>query len=79
MAEPELARRMGALLRRLRDDLSLSQEALADRAGLHATYVGNVERGEKNITVVTLARVLDALGLTLAQFFARLEQQQNEP
>lgn len=49
-------------LRRLRNSTGLSQEELADRAGLHRTYVSSIERGERNITLRTvfvLAKALD--------------------
>ena len=43
-----------------------SQEALADLAGLHRTYVGAVERGERNITLVNANRIAEALGVKLS-------------
>jgi len=54
-------------VRRLRKEQGLSQEALADRAGLHRTYVGAVERGERNITLVSANRIARALGLELSE------------
>ena len=54
---------IGCKLRQFRQKKGYSQETLADRAGLHPTYIGQVERGEKNITVETLAKITTALGI----------------
>lgn len=57
-----LAKKLGANVRKYRDALGLSQEELADRCGLHRTYVGSVERGERNVSlenIVVLARALN--------------------
>ncbi len=53
-------------IRRLRLAKGISQEALADLAGLHRTYVGAVERGERNITLISASRIAEALGVTLS-------------
>lgn len=47
----------------------LSQEELGYRAGLHRTYVGAVERGEKNITIDTLEKIAKALGIDKNELF----------
>ena len=52
-------------LRQGRQRLGLSQEELAERAGLHRTYVGAVERAQKNLTIGSLERLADALGSTV--------------
>lgn len=74
-----LRRRVGALIRALRIGTGtearpdLSQEMLADRSSLHRTYIGELERGEKCPTVETLARIAQALGVSLSKFFQRVE------
>jgi len=50
-----------ANVRRRRIELGLSQEVLAERAGVHRTYVGMLERGEKNVTIYNIERIADAL------------------
>lgn len=67
---PALARRVGERVRELRLARGItSQEVLADAAQLHRTFIGRVERGETNVTVVTLARICAALDVTLDEFF----------
>ena len=53
-------------VRRLRLSLGLSQERLAELAGLHRTYVGSVERGERNISIDNMERVARAVGVNVA-------------
>jgi transcriptional regulator with XRE-family HTH domain len=57
-------------IRRRRQCVGLSQEALANNCGLHRTYIGAIERGERNITVNTLARVAEALGCSVIDLFS---------
>ena len=56
---------LGGNIRRQRLKTGLSQEVLADRAGLHRTYVGGVERGERNISVLNLAKIATALDVEI--------------
>ncbi|MCL1839153.1 MAG: helix-turn-helix transcriptional regulator, partial [Propionibacteriaceae bacterium] len=51
MAVGELQRRFGLNLRKFRQSAGLSQEAFADRLRMHRTYVGGLERGERNLTL----------------------------
>ncbi len=62
--EPTLVR-LGSNLRKAREQRGWSQEELAFRCGVHRTYVGGVERGEYNITVLTLRRFTKALGVSI--------------
>ena len=51
----------GSRVRQLRLEMAVSQEGLAELAGLHRTYVGSVERGERNISLLNIARLARAL------------------
>ncbi len=79
MAEEALARRFGALVRRLRSERGYSQEEFAFRVGLHQTYVSSVERGERNVTIGTADRIARSLGTTLSGLFLELERGSDGP
>ena len=63
------AQEIGHRIRQHRETMepAMSQERLADEAGLHRTYIGHVERGEVNVTVWNLIRIADALGIDPAE------------
>ncbi len=63
-----ITRLVGQRLREFRQAKGLSQERLGELCGLHRTYVGSLERGEKNVTVVTLNRIADALLVPMRSF-----------
>lgn len=60
--EGELQKVFGRNLRRHRESLGLSQEAFADRLGMHRTYMGGVERGERNLTLRSVERIAGSIG-----------------
>jgi len=78
MGNTSLAKQFGALIRHLRIEAKMSQEEFADRCGLHRTYVGSIERGEKTITIETALKIAQALGISLSQLFFQLEQLEKE-
>ena len=58
-----LQRTFGRNLRAHRQRLGLSQEAFADELGVHRTYMGGVERGERNLTLQSVERIADQIGV----------------
>lgn len=65
--DKKLLKNLGDRIRTIRQGKGLSQEELAFKAGLDRTYVGSVERGERNISVLNLERIMRALGSTTAE------------
>lgn len=61
--------RFGKKVRDKRIEKGYSQEELAHRAGLHRTYIGMIERSEKNITLINIQKIADALEIDVYQFF----------
>ena len=57
--------KLGRNLRKAREKRGWSQEEFAFRCGVHRTYVGSVERGEYNVTILTLRKFTKALGVSL--------------
>ncbi|GGF95663.1 transcriptional regulator [Paenibacillus albidus] len=68
-SKSDIVRKIGERIRRMRKEKHLSQEQLAELSGLHTNYVGQVERGEKNVTLETLEKVVLGLGISLEELF----------
>ncbi|WP_257285467.1 helix-turn-helix domain-containing protein [Endozoicomonas sp. SESOKO1] len=66
---PKVQKAFGNRLRDLRQEQCLTQEELAHQAGLNRTYIGDIERGEKNITLGSMDKLAKALGIKLRDFF----------
>lgn len=66
-------KRVGERIRELRNHASLSQEQLASDSGLDRTYIGSVERGERNISVLNLKKIADALNVNTSDLLKNLE------
>ena len=72
MANPELEK-FGKQLRKLRKARDLSQEKLAELTGLHRTYIGGIERGERNVSLVNIVRLAKALSVSPAELLKEIE------
>ena len=65
--------RYGQAVRKVRLEQGISQEELADRCGLHRTYISDVELGKRNISLENIARIAISLNRTLSDFFKEVE------
>lgn len=72
MRETVVLQKFGSIVRTKRKELGLSQEVLADIAGLHRTYIGMIERGEKNITLINIEKISIALALSIPELTKNL-------
>lgn len=72
---PDIAPRVGRVIRRFREDRGYSQERLAETAGLHRTYISLVERGQRNISVDALNQIAEALDVYASRLLAEAEKE----
>jgi transcriptional regulator with XRE-family HTH domain len=79
MDENEVAVRLGANIRNERSRKKLSRETLAARAGLHANWLGTVERGEQNASCVTLIKIAEALDVPPGRLLERVSVKKVPP
>ena len=68
----EIAKIIGQRIRNYRTKLGLSQEILAELSGFHHTYIGQLERGEKNATIESIEKISKALDIPLSKLFENL-------
>ena len=64
----------GKILRSRRIALDLTQEFLAEKAELHRTYIADIERGTRNVSLLNIEKLARALGCSLETFFADVEK-----
>ena len=68
--DSEILALFGKAVRSVRLERGYSQEALAERVGIHRTYIGDVERGTRNLSLLNIVRIADALSVPVAAFFS---------
>ena len=69
----EIAKLVGQRIRNYRLQLGMSQEKVAELSGCHPTYIGQVERGEKNATLESVAKISSALDIPLSKLFEKID------
>lgn len=69
----DLSHEIGKRIRNYRTQLKLSQEELAEKCSLHPTYIGQVERGDKNATIESISKIAAGLDVPLITLFENLE------
>lgn len=65
--------KVGNRIRQLRKELLLSQESLAFKVGLDRTYIASVENGKRNLSIMSLEKIIVALDCSVAEFFETFE------
>lgn len=73
MADSKILEKFGERVRRLRKDAGWSQEVFAEECGLDRTYMGGVERGERNLGLLNIEKIAKALEITLAELMNGVE------
>jgi transcriptional regulator with XRE-family HTH domain len=64
----------GKTVRFYRTELGISQEKLAEISDFHRTYIGQIERGERNPSLLSIEKFTNSFGISLSEFFLKCEQ-----
>lgn len=73
--KPDVRERFGTAVKFRREELGLTQEDLADKAGIHRTYLSDVERGTRNLSLVNIERLAAALSVSMSELLRLVETQ----
>ncbi len=65
--------RFGLAVRKRRSELNISQEELAGRCELHRTYVADIERGSRNLSLFSIEKIAKGLGVSISELFSHTE------
>ena len=69
MIQMDILMRYGQVVRKIRLEQEISQEELADRCGLHRTYISDIELGKRNLSLENIERIAVSLNKSLSEFF----------
>ncbi len=70
--ESSILKKFGEIVRKKRQEKLLSQEYFAELVGVHRTYIGMIERAEKNITLLNIEKIAKALGISVGELLKDL-------
>lgn len=73
MIQMDILMRYGQAVRKIRLEQEISQEELADRCGLHRTYISDIELGKRNLSLENIERIAISLNKSLSEFFKEVE------
>ena len=73
-AKGDIRERFGFAVKDRREALGLTQEEFAERAGIHRTYLSDIERGTRNVSLVNIERVAQGLSMKLSELFQAVER-----
>lgn len=71
--ENEIKRRFGNTLRSLRTEKGYSQEYIGEKTGLHRTYISDIERGDRNLSLINIMKICKVLDVRPSTFFNNME------
>jgi len=74
VGKPDIRESFGRAVKAMREDRALTQEDLAEKAGIHRTYLSDVERGSRNLSLVNIDKLARALGVKASELFAKVEE-----
>lgn len=74
----EIAKTIGQRIRNYRTEKGFSQERLAELCGCHPTYIGQVERGEKNATLESIEKIASAMNISLSKLFEKMGEDSSD-
>lgn len=69
---------LSRIIRKRREEVGMSQTVLAEKSGLHRTYINNIERGSKNISIESLKKIADSLSTTVSDLLTQAEEISSE-
>lgn len=74
-AKPDVRERFGTAVKFRREELGLTQEDLAEKAGIHRTYLSDIERGTRNLSLINIEKLAAALSMSMAKLFEAVDSQ----